>query len=418
MAFVQQVQKLVSDVDVYTTQYDREMKQLADTWKQACQYLQTLNPISDELRSQYAALLIHLQSLNPIERLITPTQLMAQLKKTAAAIFNTLKQTWQGLEKRFQQNCQSIYGLLDQGAKGFRDYLHQVIDALINQSLKGLIRKVDRMLAQLKGVAQPIQDLRQSSPIFISILEQVRSLVGALDPVKRRIQSFDFGFLSQSLQQVKQTITDPLKQLDPQILLVAPLTKIYDQAIKMLQGLDPKRLFTTSRGKLSLRLKETIPGTEPLTLPQETTLIATTSGKQVWFTTLEEKTIPPGESVEISILAVLEGQRSELLAVEGVTWQAVGQPDLQVSQSQPILSLVTLVQQEVLGLLQQLDPVKLIAQPLNDQYAKLVQQFNQLGLTTLFDAFFKKLEGLDQEIQVGLDQLIQALSGLIAAMPP
>lgn len=421
LAFVQQARKLVGDVEVYTTQYDREMTQLASTWKQACQYLQTLNPISDELKSQYAALQIRLQSLNPIERLITPTQLMVQLKKTAAAIFNTLKQTWQGLEKRFHQNCQSIYGLLDQGANGFRDYLHQVIDALINQSLKGLIRRADRMLAQLKGVAQPIQDLRQSSPIFISILEQVRSLVRALDPVKRRIQSFDFGFLSQSLQQVKQTIADPLKQLDPEILLIAPLTEIYDKAIKMLQRLDPGKLFTTPRGKLSVRLKATAQRTDPLTLPQGTTLTATTPGRQVWFATLEEKIISLGESVEISVLAIVAGHQSDLNVVEGAIWQVVGKPDLQVDlevlQSQPILSLVTLVQQEVLGLLQKFDPMQLIAQPLNEQYAKLVKQFNELGLTTLFDVFFRKLEGLDQEIQVGLDQLIKALSGLIAAMP-
>jgi hypothetical protein len=113
---------------------------------------------------------------------------------------------------------------------------------------------------------------------------------------------------------------------------------------------------------------------------------------------------------------------SDLVEVEGVTWRFAKsesdlQDQLQAKHHQPILSLTTLVREQLLGWLTVLDPMTLIAKPLNEQYEQLLELFDELGIATLLDGLFQKIESLDQEIQTGLDQLGGAFVGLIAAIP-
>ena len=71
----------------------------------------------------------------------------------------------------------------------------------------------------------------------------------------------------------------------------------------------------------------------------------------------------------------------------------------------------------LLAKLERLHPVKLIAEPLNQQFQTIVELIQNLGITTLFDALFEKLERLNGEIESGLDRMGGAFNGLVAAMP-
>ncbi|MFK8184563.1 MAG: hypothetical protein AB8B99_14410 [Phormidesmis sp.] len=125
----------------------------------------------------------------------------------------------------------------------------------------------------------------------------------------------------------------------------------------------------------------------------------------------------PDRSLEVPIRALVTGRSSDIVGIEGVSWQVANTPGLEASHTQPLLSLVTLVQEELLGILSVFDPIALIADPLNEQYDKIVQLFDELGIGRLFDTFFQKIEAIDQEISSGLARVGDDFVGLVAAMP-
>jgi hypothetical protein len=414
LELVQQIQEMVGGVNDYATQYGDQMSLLVSTWTQACEHLEGFEPPS-ELKSAYDALKIRLQSLNPFVRLANMTWLIDRMNKTATAILTTLEQIWQNLGDRLKQGRRFLEYLLDEQANGLKLYLNQTIDALINQSLKAAIRNISQSLPQFKGVIQSIRKLQETFQRVEQIPQLIQTLGASVIEIKDTLRSLNFNFLSEPLQRARDEILPKLEALNPEAILIVPLTQVYNQVLTMLKQLNPMLLFATVRGTITLTAAS---ATAPIILAAGTELAATTPlGDEVWFKTLREETVPVDGQVEVPIQAMIADRSSNLVGVDGVTWRIPSQTELQATHTQPILSLITLVQEELLGLLQVLDPMQLIAEPLNDQYARMVELFDELGLATLLDAFLKKIEGLDQDMKAGLDQLGGALGGLISAMP-
>lgn len=413
LELVQQVQQMVSDVKHYATQYGEQMSYMVRTWKQACDCLEEFQPPSD-LQSEYAALKNHLKSLNPLVRLASTTWLIDQMHKSAMAILTTLQQIWQGLGDRLKQSRRFLDYLLDEEANGLKVYLNQTIDALVDRSRKGVIRNFSQSLPQFKGVVQSIQKLQGSLQVFEHIPQFIQTLGDAIIGIKNKMRSFNFDFLIEPLERTRDEILPSLEALNPEPNLIVPLTKAYNKVLKMLQQLNPLKLFATAQGTISLAAASAI----PITLAAGTQLAAKTPlGDEVWFETLREQTVPVGEQVDVPIRAMIADRSSDLVSVDEVTWRLADQPELEATQTQPILSLITLVQEELLGLLQVLDPVQLIAKPLDEQYERIVELFDELEIATLLDAFFKKIESLDQDINAGLEEIGGAFGGLLSAMP-
>ena len=64
-----------------------------------------------------------------------------------------------------------------------------------------------------------------------------------------------------------------------------------------------------------------------------------------------------------------------------------------------------------------LDPVKLVAEPLNEAFKKILKVLDSIGINKIFDVLLKKFGSLEQELKQGLDRSAAALSAVLAAMP-
>lgn len=411
---VKQVKDMAAEINQFTTGYGEQMSALALAWQTQRDRLQSFTPPA-ELAPQYNALKEQLNTLNPITLLAAATQSIDRLNDAAKGLLNTLETTWKGLGDRLQQGQTFLNALTSAEASDLKAYVNQAIDALVESTLNPLIQIVNKPLMQMKGVIQSIRQLQGSLAAIDVIPESVRTLKGAIDTVIGKIRAFNFNFLREPLSRVKQQVEQPLELLNPEPMLIMPLTQIYNKVLKMLENLNPVHLFATPRTK-DITIKSAASGFILLSLG--TQLEATTPlGEKVWFETLVEQDIPANGEVQVSVRALVAGRSSDIVAVEGVTWQVENQPELQVIQSQPILSLVTLVKEKLLGILKVFDPVELIAQPLNEQFQKIVALIQDLGITKLFDAFFEKLDCLDGEIKAGLGRLGGSFGGLVAAFP-
>jgi hypothetical protein len=419
LPLVEYLHQMVQQVSQYTSRYNQQMSDLAHTWIQAWDNLQNFQPPED-LKTTYQTLQSHLQRINPLEKLASTTWALDQLQKTAEAMLTSLTTIWKGLGDRLKKGRNFLDYLLSNQAAGLQLYLMQTIDALVDRSLKPAIRHVSQSLPLFREVMPLMRTVQESLKKLTSLPELIANLGQKIISLKETLGSFNLNFLIPPLRRAKETILPELKTFDPRPRLVVPLTEVYQKILLMLQKLDPLQLFTTAQGTLTLSGPAT---TTSLLLPAGTELCATTpAGDSIWFTTLKNETLPAGGEIEVPIRAMVAHRSSDLVEVEGVTWRFAKsesdlQDQLQAKHHQPILSLTTLVREQLLGWLTVLDPMTLIAKPLNEQYEQLLELFDELGIATLLDGLFQKIESLDQEIQTGLDQLGGAFVGLIAAIP-
>jgi hypothetical protein len=414
LAIVQQVQQWVAEVTQFAARYSQEMSRWVQLWQGSCDRIKQFTP-SSALRPHFDALVQQLQRLNPIALLASLTQVISRLSDSATALLETLTTLWQSLHNRLQRGKATIDSLLDQTGDGLKSYLQAALDALVDVALKPLIAKLNQPLRQFKSIMPWVKKLQAALPVFDLIPQSIQTIGDAIVGVKNKIRGLNFNFLLAPLARVKAEIEKPLSALNPEPILIVPFTQIYNKVLKMLQNLNPVQLFATPRGTLTLKAEA---ATAPIILPLGTQLAATTPlGHEVWFETLLETTIPAGGQIEVPIRAMVSGRASDIVGIADVTWRVAEHTELQAMHQQPILSLITLVQEEMLGILQVFDPVKLIAEPLNEQYAKIMQLFDELGLATLLDALFQKIESLDRDIQTGLGKVGIAFNSLVAAMP-
>ena len=411
LELVKQIQSIATQVKQYATQYSKQMADLTQTWQQQYDRLSGFQP-DNSFQREYDAFKAHYQSLNPISRLASLTQILDRLAELTHAILTTLQKTWQSGHDRLKKSQKFLDGILSETVDGWKGYLNEAIDALMAGPLKVVIRTLKPPLSQLKPVVKSIFKLQDSLQAFEVIPQSIQDIGTAIIGIKNRICNFKFDFLTAPLDRVLDEIQKPLEALDPKPLLIVPFTQIYQKVLKMVQNLNPVHLFATARGPINLT------STVPLTLPMGSSIAAKTpQGEEIWFETGLEVTLAANASTVVPIGAIVSGRFGDIVGIEGVTWRVADQPDLKASHDRPILSLITIVQEELLGILKVFDPVKLIAEPLNEQYQKILKLFDDLGIVKLFDALFKKIESIDQEIEAGLDRLRGAFGGLVAAIP-
>lgn len=411
LELLKQIQSMATQVKQYATQYGKQMAALTQTWQQQCDRLSGFQPDST-FQLEYDAFKIQYQSLSPISRLATLTQILDRLADITHAILTTLQKTWQSGHDRLKQSQKFLDGILNDTADGWKGYLNEAIDALMAGPLKVVIRTLKPPLIQLKSVIKSIFKLQDSLQAFDVIPQSIQEIGDAIVGVKNRICNFKFDFLTAPLERVLDEIQKPLEALDPEPLLIVPFTQIYQKVLKMVKNLNPVHLFATARGAITLT------STVPMTLPMGSSLAAKTpQDEEIWFETGLEVTLAANSSTAVPIGAIVSGRFGDIVGLEGVTWRVADQRDLTASHDRPILSLITIVQEEMLGILKVFDPVKLIAEPLNEQYQKILKLFDDLGIVKLFDTLFKKIDSIDQEIEAGLDRLGGAFGGLVAAIP-
>jgi hypothetical protein len=302
-------------------------------------------------------------------------------------------------------------------------YLLKAVDALIAGPMQ-VIRQFTQPLERLQAMLPSILDLQRVVTVVDQIPTAIERIGQALITVKDEIQSFNLSFLTEPLNRVLAEVVKPLEAINPEPVLVVPLTDLFNRVLRLLERLSPVNLLAGSRGQVTLQL-----ATAPkiaIALPAGTPLVATTPVGEVWFETAQAAELTPSVlTVDVPVRALIPGEGGDIVTDEGVTWKLAGAELAAISVTRPaaprlvdrILSLTTLVQQVLLAKLAKLHPVTLIADPLNQQFQKIVELIQNLGLTQLFDALFEKLERLNGEIETGLDRLGGAFGGLVAAMP-
>jgi hypothetical protein len=159
-----------------------------------------------------------------------------------------------------------------------------------------------------------------------------------------------------------------------------------------------------------------------ITIPAGTRLIAQTPAGERIFETLAQVTAAEGaEPGQVWVQATVAGRGGEVITMEGITWRVdereTALAGLEITQTEPILSLVTLCYDVIFKQIEALHPQKLIAEPLNEIYQEIVKMLEELGLTKIFDVLFEKFATIEREIKEGLGRTATALGGVLTAMP-
>ncbi|MDV3349044.1 hypothetical protein QGP82_10110 [Leptothoe sp. LEGE 181152] len=418
-----QVKTVIQTVADYEKTYLAEITQLAQGWQQQTRRLNGANQIPAELQARYSQLQTQLQTLNPVTLLAIPTSLIDQFNQKLISILDTLERLWQRLTQRLDQGLSAIDNLVSNGVAGLKTYLNQAIDGLVAGPIDAITQQLEQPLAHISSAIQSILGLQEHLAVFNQIPDGLARIGQAMVGIKDKVQAFNLDFLAEPLQRVKEEVVKPLAALNPETALIAPLQKLYNKVRRSLERLAPAQLLATARGSITVTLAA--PAANAIAIPSGTPLVATTPMGDIWFETLEDKVFEPGvAALEMPVQSLVLGRAGDVIIPEDVSWQVNQAENLpkeltmaDLKQTAPILSLTTLVREVLLGKLTLFHPVELIAKPLNEQYQKIIQLKDELGIETLFDALFEKLYALSEEIETGVDKLGVSFNGLLAAMP-
>jgi hypothetical protein len=345
------------------------------------------------------------------------TERVDAIKTGAILLVEHLRGIWQTLTSHLTPNRQHLDNLLANNADTLKNYLRQVLDSLMDNSVKKTVQGLGQPLANLKGAIQSILGLQDYLDVFNRIPESMERIGKVIIGVKDKLVGFNLNFLTDALQGVMDEVVKPLEALNPKTMLIAPVETIYTNILKTLKRINPAQLIASARGTVTLT-PET--GSGEIILPRGIGLIAKTPIGEIYFETVAEVRSTGNTPINLSVQAVIPGRSSDVVVVNGVTWRVEAGtttlPTLSVTHTEPILSLTTLTREVILQKLEVLNPVKLIATPLNEQYQKIKKLKDELGLDKIFDVLFKTLDSINQELKEGLDRLVVALSGLLAAI--
>ncbi len=409
------MQALVAQTSKNIQAYLGSLTALTDLWQKA-----NSRPLPDALKQQ-------LQALNPIKRLAGLTNLLDRIGQMLNTIQTTLSQTWQTLAGRLDQGGARLDVLLSDRPDALKAYLRQALDAFAAGPLKRVIALLDQPLAALKRAVDAFLGLQKHLDTLKTIPEAMERIGGSIGEVKTAVMDFNLSFLTDALQDLMGTVVTPLEALDPAAFL-QELDAIFRRTMETLRSLNPADIIASARGSVLLARGA---GADAIFIPFGTRLSAETPVGQKHFKTIQAVTLEEGQpSVIVQVQALSPGPGGDIVvgkegaaggAKATVTWQ-VDMPvpalaSLVVSHDEPILSLSTFVNNVVEEKLNALHPDKIIAEPLNKEYEKIVQLKDDLGFERLLDALFDKFASIEQELKEGLERSAGAFGGVLAAIP-
>lgn len=384
-----------------------------------------LNRITDfqpaVLTDDYTALQKLVQAFSPIDLLAAPAQLVDQLGTLVRNVAATLSRIWKKLNEALTRNGHYLTTLLANNATALKDYLKQILDALAGKPMKAVLEALSKPLKQISDALNVIKTailkLQDCTKILNKIPESLRIVGDKIVEVKNKITNFDLNFLATGIQTIFDEVVKPLEMLNPNSL-ITDLQEVFRQILEMLDSLNPVAIIASARATLQLER-----GSQPdaIEIPFGTQLVATTPVGEISYHTLQKMLLPADQTaVEVMVQADLAGRSGDLVSVDGVSWRVAETgaiASLKPLASAPILSLTTLGREVILEKVKLLHPAKLVAEPLNEAFKKILAVLDSLGINKIFDTLLKKFESLEQDLKQGLDRSAAALSAVLAAMP-
>jgi len=412
--------------------YSQQLADLAEQWQQQLTRLTAFTPLP-AVSEDYQRLLTRLKALNPISALATTTSQLDKLVDISARSLNHLQTLWSTLSDRLNQSLDFVENLTTKGAAGLKAYLLDAVDALAAGPIEDIATWA-APLEQIKPILPKLLSLQRVLDPLKQILNAIQTIGNAIDGLQNNIQDINPDFLITPLNRVRDELIQPLEALNPKVTLVLPIAQLLKRVMRQLKRLSPVNLLATARGNVTLSLPS--PLREEKVIPAGTLMRAATPIGDIWFETVAAVTFSPTVNpptvnrLRVPIQALVAGTGSDIVSDEGVSWYMAdpdladpGLADIVVSRSpaekfsERILSLTTLVNEVLFAKLDMLHPQTLIADPLNEQFKKVVDVLESLGLRQLFDALFDALNRLNTEVEEGIDTMGEALSGVVAAMP-
>lgn len=405
------VERIITTIEGVQRQVVRTLTGLQSKWEDATR------------RNLPAALQARLQTLQPVQLLGPVTRRLDQMLQAGRSMLVSLRQIWQSLQQQLAQGSAFLERLLSEGAAALQDFLRQLLDTLVAGPLARVVNLLNEPLAGIRRAVATFLSLQDHLGVLTKIPETIDRIGGSIAGLQRDLTAFNLGFLTEGLQDLIKTVTQPLAELNPQFL-IDELTALYRQILGMLETLNPEQIIDAARGRLTLQRGD---ATGEQTIPSGTRFVATTPVGTASFRTIQGGTLAP-DAAEISLLVQADtaGATGNIIRSSAesdeVTWQIVADSPPELAgltpvNPEPLLSLLTRVQQIVFAQLEALHPDKLLAEPLNDIYAQIVARLDELGLERLLDALFERFQRLDQELNEEMNRAGAALGGMLAAMP-
>lgn len=412
-----QLKSLSDQVVAAARDFTAKMTTVADQWQAANGRIAQLT-IPDELTADFAAFQARLERLNPVKLLATATSLVDQLDKLSQSLYNTLSQSWQTLIDLFNQGAAQLENLLAGTLEGGKTFLSQLVDLFIAGPLQKVAEKLNPPLVSIKQAVNAVLSLQNYLDVLKVIPESMDRLGTGVLSVKDTIVGFNLNFLSDELQGIMDSIIAPLEALQPRAF-VDELVAIYQRVLDAIGDLNPVTLIGAARGTVLMNRQETA----VLFIPIGTRLLAQTPVGEMHYKIIQALQLAAGQTDgETLIQSLVTGRGGDIVAVEGVSWR-VNMPEgspllaLTPSHTAPILSLTTLVYDVVVAKLEVLHPAKLIAEPLNEPYQKILAIKEELGLERIFEILFAKFDRIEQDVFNGLDRSAVAFGGVLTAIP-
>jgi hypothetical protein len=188
-------------------------------------------------------------------------------------------------------------------------------------------------------------------------------------------------------------------------------------------NLNPVNIIASARGVVTLNREQ---AEEALLVPVGARLVAQTPVGEMHYQVIQGATLAAGvASVDILVQAISQGRGGEVIAPGAtgeVEWR-MNVPEgsilaaLKPGHTEPLLSLYTMFHDIIIGKLQALHPEKLLVEPLNEPYQRVLQIKEELGLDRPFKLLFTKFDQLEEELFDGLDRSAAAFGSLLSAIP-
>jgi phage-related protein len=418
---LERVQAFVSGAGAAAQTFLGQITALADEWRAAYDHVKQIAANAAD-SAAFNELLAKLEALNPIKLLAAPTSLVRQLQTGVTSLLERIQAIWAGLGDLLDQGAGTIQTLLSNEPDGLKAYLAEIVDGLVGGPLQRIVEWLDPAMTGIRRAIEAILGLQEHLDVFKILPESLERISQAILSVKQAILDFNFDFLTDELQGIMDTVIQPLRQLDPQPF-IDELVAIYQRVMSAVSNLNPVNIIASARGVVTLNREQ---AEEALLVPVGARLVAQTPVGEMHYQVIQGATLAAGvASVDILVQAISQGRGGEVIAPGAtgeVEWR-MNVPEgsilaaLKPGHTEPLLSLYTMFHDIIIGKLQALHPEKLLVEPLNEPYQRVLQIKEELGLDRPFKLLFTKFDQLEEELFDGLDRSAAAFGSLLSAIP-